>query len=101
MNIADHLRLRQAEEVAVVFEILGRVQEPLSADIRLRHPVGANRRAHRPIDDGDAVLECLLKRMLVRCCHFFLRAARRKGNTANIFRIYAWEVNREEQSLYA
>jgi hypothetical protein len=55
MNVADHLRLRQREQVAVVQQILGRVLEALPADIRFRHPVGADGGAHRSINDGDAL----------------------------------------------
>ena len=69
MDVADHLRLRQREEVAVVQQVLLRVLEALPADVGFRHPVGADGRAHRSIDDGDAVLEDLLKRMLLGCSH--------------------------------
>jgi hypothetical protein len=37
-----------------------------------RHAVGADRRAHRPIDDGDAALEDLFKGMLGGFHHVFL-----------------------------
>ena len=61
VDVADHLRLRQREEVAVVQQILLRVLEALAADVRLRHAVGADGRPHRAVDDGDALLEQLLR----------------------------------------
>ena len=69
MNIADHLRLSQREKVAVVQQVLRRVLEALAADVRFRHAIGADGRAHRSIDDGDAALENLFKRMLIGCSH--------------------------------
>ena len=69
MDVADHLRLRQREEVAVVQQVLRRVLEALPADVRFRHAIGADRRAHRSVDDGDATLEDLFKRMLVGFRH--------------------------------
>ena len=70
MDVADHLRLGQREEVAVVQQVLRRVLEALSTDVRFRHAVGADRRAHRSVDDGDAIFENLFKRMLVEFSHF-------------------------------
>ena len=69
MDVADHLRLRQREEVTVVQQVLLRVLEALPADVRFRHAVGADRRAHRSVDDGNATLEDLFKRMLVEFSH--------------------------------
>ena len=69
MDVTDHLRLRQGEEVAVIQEIFLRVLEAFSADVRFRHAVGANRRPHRTVDDGDSILEYLLKRMLLDFHH--------------------------------
>ena len=66
VDVADHLRLREREEIAVVQQILLRVLEALAADVGLVHAVGADGRAHRAVDDGDAVLEQLLERMRVR-----------------------------------
>ena len=74
MDVADHLRLRQREEVAVVQQVLRRVLEALAADVRFRHAVGADGRAHRSIDDGDAALEDLFQRMLVGFRHVSLMA---------------------------
>src|SRR6202011_3455053 len=47
-----------------------------TADVSFRHAVGADRRAHRSIDDGDSTLEDFLKRMLVGSSHFSLIASR-------------------------
>ena len=48
--------LGEREDVAVVQQILLRVLEALAANVRLGHPVGADGRAHRAVDDGDAFL---------------------------------------------
>src|ERR1700733_13086059 len=69
MDVADHLRPRQGEEVAVVQQILLRVLEAFPADVRFRHAVGADRGAHRTIDDGDSTLEYLFKGMLAGFHH--------------------------------
>ncbi len=63
MDVADHRRLGQREEIAVVEQILGGVPEAIAADVRLGHPVGANRRAHRAVDDRDAMLKHVLQRV--------------------------------------
>ena len=73
MDVADHLRLRQREQVAVVQQVLVRVLEALAADVGFLHAVGADGRAHRAIDDGDAALEDLLQRMFLRFMHVSLR----------------------------
>ena len=72
MDVTDHIRLSQGEEIAVVQQILRRVLEALSTDIRFRLSVGADRRAHRSIDDGDSALEDLLQGMLMRRGHLSL-----------------------------
>ena len=64
MDVADHLRLRQGEDVAVVQQVLGGVFEALAADVGFRHAVGADGRAHRSVDDGDSAFEDLFERML-------------------------------------
>ncbi len=53
MDVADHRRLRQREQVAVVQQILAGIPEALAADVRLGHPVGADGRAHGAVDDGN------------------------------------------------
>src|ERR1700738_3947065 len=72
MNVADHLRLSQGEEITVVEQVLGRVFEALPADVSFLHAVGADRRAHRSVDDGNSTVENLFQRMLLGCSHFHL-----------------------------
>ena len=69
MNIADHLRLSEREQVSVVQQTLGRVLEAVSANVRFRHAIGTYRRTHRSIDNRDAILEDLLNRMLAGFRH--------------------------------
>ena len=71
MNIADHLRLRQQKQVAVVLQVLLRVLESLPADVRLGHAIGADRRAHRAIDNRDAALENLHQGMFGGLSYLF------------------------------
>ena len=54
VDVADHLRLGEREEVAVVQQVLFRVLEALAADVGFLHAVGADGGAHRAVDDGDA-----------------------------------------------
>jgi hypothetical protein len=56
MNVANHLRLRQRKKIPIVQEILLGILEPLAADVRFFHPIGADRRAHRPVNDRYAIL---------------------------------------------
>ena len=57
MDVADHRRLGEREEVAVVEEVLGGVLEAVRTDIGLGHAVGADGGAHGAVDDGDSVFE--------------------------------------------
>src|SRR5260370_6807096 len=72
MNIADHFWLGQREEVAVVQQALCRVPKALPEDVRFRHSISADGRAHRSIDDGNSTLEDLFQRMLAGSRHVFL-----------------------------
>ena len=72
MDVADHLWLSQAEQVAIVYQILRRTLEAFPADVRFFHSVGAERRAHRPVNDGDPAFENLFERMWVSLIHLFL-----------------------------
>ena len=56
MNIANHLWLGQREEVAVIQQALRRILKALPADVRFRHSISADSRAHRSIDDGNPTL---------------------------------------------
>ncbi len=66
MDVADHLRLGEREEVAVVEQVLGGVLEALAANVGFRHAVGADGGAHGAVDDGDAVFEDRFQGVLVR-----------------------------------
>src|SRR4030095_5401514 len=61
VDIANHLRLREREKIAVVEQILLRFLEPLAPDVRFLHLVAANGRAHRSVEDRDAFPEELLQ----------------------------------------
>jgi hypothetical protein len=69
VDVADHVRLREREDVAVVEQVLGRVLEPLAANVCLGHPVRADGRAHRAVDDGDALLEEALEGVTCGVAH--------------------------------
>jgi len=69
MDVANHFWLSQREEVTVVQKALRRVLESLPSDIRFRHAVGADGRAHRSVDDGNSIVEDLFKRMWVGFRH--------------------------------
>ena len=64
VNVADHLRLREREQVAVVQQVFLRIAEPLAADVGFLHLVGADGGAHGAVDDGDALFEDGAQRML-------------------------------------
>ena len=72
MDVTDHVRLGQRKQVPIVEQVLGRVLKAVPANVRFLHAVGADRRAHRPIDDGDSTFEDLEQRMLGGR-HFFLK----------------------------
>jgi len=59
VNVADHGRLRQGEEIAIVQQVFCRVLEALTANIALLHSVGAQGGAHGAVDDGNAQRENL------------------------------------------
>ncbi len=61
VDVADHRRLCDGEKVAVVEQVLPGVLEPVPADIGLFHPVGADGRAHRAIENGNSLPEEFLK----------------------------------------
>ena len=69
MDVTDHLRLCQGEEIAVVQQALGRILKAIATDIRFRHAIRTNRRAHRSVDDGYSTFEDLLQRMLAEFRH--------------------------------
>ena len=71
MDIANHSGLRQSKQVAVIQQILSGILEALTTDIGFLHSVGADRRSHGSIDDGDSVLEDLFERMAI-CRHIYV-----------------------------
>ncbi len=71
MNVANQLRLRQRKQIAVVEQVFLRVLESLAANLRLFHPVGADGRPRRAIDDGDAASQHRFQRVIGRLSHFF------------------------------
>ena len=84
MDVADHVGLRERIEIAVVLEILLRVREAFAANIGLGQSVGANGRAHRAVDDGDAFAENPFQLFNVVSHRFFVgqrNGKRRMGAT--------------------
>ena len=71
MDVADHLRLRQREQVAIVEQVLLGIFEALAADIRFLHPVRADGGAHGSIDDGNTAFKNRLQWMFVGGLHGF------------------------------
>ncbi len=57
VDLANHLRTRQREEVVVAPQFARGVEEALAAEIRLREPVALDGRAHRAVQYEDAALE--------------------------------------------
>src|SRR5947209_11200013 len=80
--IADHRRLREREDVSVVQQVLLRILESFSTDVRLGHAVGANGGAHGAIDDGDPLLQGRLEWVFGGSSHSLIRldSARLESN---------------------
>ena len=72
MDVTDHLRLSEGEEVAIVQQILFRILEALPADVPFVHAVCANCCTHRSVDNGNATLKDFFKSVLVCFCHISL-----------------------------
>jgi hypothetical protein len=63
VNVANHRWLRDREKIAVVLQIFPRILEAFAANVRLRpRRICAEGRAHRAVDDGDALLQQALQR---------------------------------------
>jgi len=60
MDLADHVRPRQDQQVVVALEIVPMIPESLAAEIRFRQPIPLDHRPHRAIEEEDA---CGEKRM--------------------------------------
>src|SRR5690349_12295569 len=63
MDVSNHPWLGQREKIAVVKKAFLCVLESFAADVALFHPIGADRRPHRPVNDGDAMFEDLFQGM--------------------------------------
>jgi len=72
MDIADHFWPGQRKQITIVQKALGRVLESFSSDIRFRHAIAADGRAHRPVDNGNSTVEDLFQRVIVHCLHVSL-----------------------------
>jgi hypothetical protein len=57
MDFGDDLWLRQAEQVVVAFQVLHPILEPLAAVGGFVELVALQRRAHRAVNDDDALAE--------------------------------------------
>ena len=79
VDVADHLRLRERKEVAVVQQIFAGVLEPLAADVGFLHPVGADRRTHRTVNNRNPLLQNLFERMLLCLRHKISQLPEYKG----------------------
>jgi hypothetical protein len=66
VDVADHRRLGQREQIAVVQQVFAGLAEPFAANVGLGHPIGADGRAHGAVDDRDALCEHILKGMAGR-----------------------------------
>ena len=69
MDVTNHLRLRQGKEVTIIQQALGRVFKAIPPNIRFRHAIGTDRRAHRSVDDGNSTVQYLFQRMLAEFRH--------------------------------
>ena len=57
MDLADHLRPRQRQQVVVALQVAWPVAEALAAVVGLTEPVRLHDRAHRAVEDQDALAQ--------------------------------------------
>ncbi len=69
MYVADDLGLSQREQVTIIQKALFCILESLTANVGFLHPIGADGRTHRSIDDGNAIFEDLSQRMTLGLIH--------------------------------
>src|SRR5258706_144592 len=62
VDLADHLRARDGEEVVVAAQVLAEILEALAAELRFREVVALDHRAHGAVEHEDALLEGILER---------------------------------------
>ena len=55
MHAADHVRAREHEQIVVAAQVVRVTGESLPAEVRFREAVALDHRAHRAIEDEDAV----------------------------------------------
>ena len=67
MHLRDELRLRQAEDVAVVAQRLGVIAEPLAAKLLVGETFVLQHHAHRAVEDYDPLLKKLIETVANRC----------------------------------
>jgi hypothetical protein len=65
VDVADHIRLSERVEVAVVLQVLFRVLETFAADVLLAEAVSADGGAHGAINDDNAFAERFSKEFSV------------------------------------
>ncbi len=61
MNAGDHLGPGEHEQIVVAFQIARMITEALAAEVRFRQLVALNHRAHRAVEDEDAVREQIVE----------------------------------------
>ena len=58
VNLFDDLRLREVEQFVVTFEILALpILEPFAAELLFAQPILLDDRAHRPVEDDEALAQ--------------------------------------------
>ena len=62
VDLADHFRLAEHQQIVVAFEIAGPVAEAAAAKILLLQPVALDHRAHAAVQHHDALRELLMQR---------------------------------------
>ena len=62
MDVLDHLRPSQRQQIVVAFEIARPVGEPLTAVVVFGQTDGLDHRAHRAVQEHDPLVEQSLKR---------------------------------------
>ena len=67
MHLRDELRLRQAEDVAVVAQRFGVIAEPLAAELLVGETFVLQHHAHRAVEDHDPLLKKLIETVANRC----------------------------------
>ena len=64
MDRADDVRTREDEDVAVAAQVLRVIREALAAEVGLRQLVALDHRAHRAVEEEDALREGMAQGLL-------------------------------------